>query len=124
MRNGIQIKKAPCTKTEEDAAANALAARFRGEEEQDEEDDRRKDGESLELAREVRRGALLDRAGDLLHSVSAFTGGENLPNQDCCYPEGGKRDDGNNDDCREVASGQLDQGSPALPACCAAGIMG
>ena len=37
---------------------------------------------------------------------------------------GGKRDDGNDDNCREVASGQLDHGSPALPAYIAAGIMG
>ena len=97
---------------EEDAAPDALARGLRRQQEQHEEDDHGEDGEGLELPGQVRRGALLDRAGDLLHVVRALVGGKDLAHQEGRDAEGGERDDGNDDDDRQVAPGQLDHGSP------------
>ena len=89
---------------EEDRPADPLAGGVGREQEEQEEHEHGEDRERPELPAQVRRGALLDGLGDLLHAVGALVGGEHLAHEEAGDAQRPERDDRHDDDDRQVAS--------------------
>ena len=76
------------------------------EDEQQQEGDHGEDGQRLELAGQVGRGALLDRVADALHVLGALVGGKHLLPEHVGHRERDEGDHGDDDDERDIAAGQ------------------
>ena len=85
----------------------AFSGTVGGQGQQQEERHHGEDPERAELPGQVGVGAFLDRLGDALHVVGAFTGGQHLVAEQEGQPQRAERDEGDDHDQNEVAPGDF-----------------